>query len=402
MNSKERIFPLKGKIQHYSWGGYEFIPSLLDIENADRKPCAEYWMGAHPSASSEVNINGNTVSFHALIQQDPAKYITEDVFNRFGGLPYLFKVLDVKDMLSIQVHPTKEEALKGFEAEEAEGIPINAPHRNYKDKNHKPEVMVALGDFWLLHGFKSEAQLKETLNRVPAFNFLFPVFEQQGYFGLYKQVMELPQEKVNEILRPLVQDALKENRGSAKNEPAYWVNKLYAGQEIKDIDRGVFSIYFFNIMQVQPGEAVFQGAGIPHAYLEGQNVELMANSDNVLRGGLTTKHIDVPELLKHTTFEGVEPVVLKGTALSQAETLYPCPVEDFAISAIRLKAGESCQGSSYSAEICIVIEGKVSIGSPEPAFKKGEVFLVLPRTEYRLSAISETLIYKAFVPEINA
>lgn len=399
MDVKERILKLEGKVQHYAWGGYNYIPQLLGQENRDGKPYAEYWMGAHPSASSQVSVNGQNISLNQLITNDPATFITPEVFDKFGELPYLFKILDVKDMLSIQVHPSKEEAVKGFEAEEAAGIPINAPHRNYKDKNHKPEVMVALSEFWLLHGFKQEQDLKDTLSSIPEFNYLVPVFEQQGYYGLYKEVMELPQQEVDQLLLPLVQKELSKKDKLQKSKPGYWVNKLFKdGQELKNLDKGIFSIYFFNIVQVQPGEAVFQGAGIPHAYLEGQNVELMANSDNVLRGGLTPKHIDVPELLKHTTFEGVQPNILQGDEVNDYEKNYPCPVADFGISSIQLKAGQEYNGQGSSPEIYIIIDGSVHLDPGDRHYRKGEAFYVLPGTDFSITAKDASILYKAFVP----
>lgn len=395
---KERILKLTGRTQNYTWGGYDFIPELFGIEKEKNKPYAEYWMGAHPSASSIVELSGEKTALYALIKEQPETYLGKTVHEKFGELPYLFKVLDVRDMLSIQVHPTKEEAAKCYEAEEAAGIPLDAPHRNYKDKNHKPEIMVALSAFWLLHGFKPEVELKKTLAIVSELSFLLPVFESSGYKGLYKEVMEMPQQKVNETLMPLVQRELARKRYLKKEEPGYWVNKLYQdGQEIKDIDRGIFSIYFFNIVKVQPGEGIFQDAGIPHAYLDGQNIELMANSDNVLRGGLTPKHIDVPELLKHTKFEGVTPQVLIGEEINRNENNYACPVKDFGLSMIELKAGEWHQNKTYSGEIFLVLRGAV-VSEDEKRFAKGEAFFVMPETEFRLLAKENTIIYKAFVP----
>ena len=305
---KHKIFKLQGKVQHYAWGGFEFIPKLLGFENYERKPCAEYWMGAHPSASGQLETDDGLKSWYDLIKQDPLEHLSEKVYGKFGELPYLFKVLDVNEMLSIQVHPTREEAKKGFEKEEAAGIPVNASNRNYKDKNHKPEVMVALGEFWLLHGFKNEEYMLLTLESVPEFGFLRDVFLKDGYYGLYKTVMEMPQAEADDLLLPLIKRVMNEK--PAKNEPAFWVSKLYNEEAPdKNIDKGIFSIYFFNIVEMKEGEAIFQGAGVPHAYLEGQNIELMANSDNVLRGGLTPKHIDVPELLKHIVFEGINPKI---------------------------------------------------------------------------------------------
>jgi mannose-6-phosphate isomerase len=392
---KHKIFKLQGKVQHYSWGGYEFIPQLLGFENSEQKPCAEYWMGAHASASGVLETEEGSQPWYNLIQQEPIEHLGENVYEQFGELPYLLKVLDVREMLSIQVHPTKEEAKKGFEREEANGVPINAAHRNYKDKNHKPEVMVALGEFWLLHGFKKEEALQEVFEAVPEFNFLSKVFADAGYYGLYKMVMEMPQDEADNLLLSLVEREI--TTPHTKDEPGYWVSKLYGGVlPTSNVDKGIFSIYFFNIVQVKEGEAVFQGAGVPHAYLEGQNVELMANSDNVLRGGLTPKHIDVPELLKHIVFEGIEPNILTGEVSATGEIEYSLPVEDFGISAIKLENGREYVSKSKSAEVFLVMQGAAHCD--DITCKRGEVFVVLPGEEYTIRGIENVVIYKAFVP----
>jgi mannose-6-phosphate isomerase len=179
----KKLFRLVGKIQHYAWGGYNYIPQLLGTP-AGKEPSAEYWMGAHPSAPSAIHLNGDTLTLDQLISRQPAEVIGAPVWERFKELPYLFKVLDVREMLSIQVHPTKAEAEKGFARENAAGISLNAPHRNYKDANHKPEIMVALSEFWLLHGFLPEDKLANVLHTVPEFNSLKSVYEKEGYFGL--------------------------------------------------------------------------------------------------------------------------------------------------------------------------------------------------------------------------
>jgi mannose-6-phosphate isomerase len=161
----------------------------------------------------------------------------------------------------------------------------------------------------------------------------------------------------------------------------------------------IFSIYFFNIVKALPGEAVFQGAGIPHAYLEGQNVELMANSDNVLRGGLTPKHVDVPELLKHTIFEGTKVNMLGGDKINGGETVYPCPVPDFGLSKIELAPRQQLSGAATSFEIIVVMEGSLQItGTNTVEAHKGQALAILPGEEYTISAPLGTLAYKAFVP----
>jgi mannose-6-phosphate isomerase len=357
-------------------------------------------MGAHPSASSVLLDQSQEINLNQLIKEDPANTINQQVFDRFGELPYLFKVLDVKDMLSIQVHPTKAEAEKGFDAEEAAGIPISAPHRNYKDRNHKPEVMVALSDFWLLHGFRSAESLNKILEDVPEFNILIALYRRDGAQALYRFVMEMAQADINNMLLPLVKRELRRKQDGEldRSMPGWWVSKLFEGQtEIGDIDRGVFSIYFFNIVYIEKGGAIFQSAGIPHAYLEGQNMELMANSDNVLRGGLTPKHIDVPELMKHTSCDPVIPNVMKGNDLKNGEIVYPCPVPDFGISRLELN-GAGYSSTAVSLEILFVTEGGCVINNEMP-LKTGEAAAVLAGGQYTIESSGPCTIFKAFVPQ---
>ncbi|MBL7761596.1 MAG: mannose-6-phosphate isomerase, class I [Sediminibacterium sp.] len=400
MRFNERIFKIKGVVQHYAWGGYSFIPALLGEQNAAHQPCAEYWMGAHPSAPSVIQVGGEPLRLDQLFQSDLAGNLSQSVADRFGELPYLFKVLDVNDMLSIQVHPTKEEAEKGYDRENAAGIPLNAPHRNYKDRNHKPEVMVALSEFWLLHGFKSKAALEETLETTAELRLLQTLFKKEGTRALYQFVMEMDQVDVNILLAPLVKREIRRKQEGllAKDQPGWWVAKLYEGKDLNtDLDRGIFSIYFFNIVRVNPGEAVFQKAGVPHAYLEGQNIELMANSDNVLRGGLTPKHIDVSELMKHTSFEEVVPEVMKGLDAGQGEKIYPCPVPDFGISKISLSAGAAYEATAQTPETIIVTEGGALVNN-SLVLKRGEAMMVLPGTPYQIAASGNCTLFKAFVP----
>jgi mannose-6-phosphate isomerase len=400
MEIKNGVYKLKGKVLNYAWGGSAFLPEFLNIPNPEHKPFAEYWMGAHPLAPSELVTAEGNLSLYTLVRENPEQFLSAKTISRFGELPYLFKVQDVKDILSIQVHPNKEEAEKGFAREEAGGVPINAPNRNYKDKNHKPEVMVALSEFWLLHGFKANAAIAQTLENVPEFNILLPFFRKEGLSALYRFVMEMDQADVNVILTNLIKRELrKKNDGELTKEmPGWWVNKLFHDKkEFGDIDRAVFSLYFFNIVKVNPGEGVFQSAGIPHAYMEGQCVELMANSDNVLRAGLTPKHIDVPELMKHTVFESIVPNVMKGDAVLLGETIYPCPVPDFGIARIELPAGSDYETKANSLELLVVTEGGILVNN-SLVLKRGEAMAVMAGETYHIQASGHCTLFKAFVP----
>lgn len=399
----KKVFGLKGRVQHYAWGGQTYIPKLLGT-SSDHGPYAEYWLGAHVNAPALVLTEEGEIPLDAFLKTNAKVYLGETTFNRFGRLPFLFKVLDVHQMLSIQVHPSKIEAEKGFKRENELGIPLTALNRNYKDDNHKPEIMVALGEFWLLHGFLPKEDLFEVLHKNPEFTALTAIFLKDGYKGLYRYVMELPLVESDKILRPLVNRLIPlytENKLS-KSSPDYWAAKAVAEADQADhLDRGIFSIFFFNLIKVNKGEAVFQDAGVPHAYLEGQNIELMANSDNVLRGGLTPKHIDVPELLKHIVFEETKPEILKGSLEGNGiERTYKSPAPDFELSEINLYQNKPFKGKSNSVEIYILMEGEIVVREQETSLvlKKGESFLILAGAEYQISTSSHAVLYKATTP----
>jgi mannose-6-phosphate isomerase len=396
-------YQITGKVQHYAWGGYEFIPRFLHRSNPARQPFAEYWLGAHEKAPSEVSVDGQDKLLDKCIQADPDKYLGAATFRAFGRLPFLFKVLDVRDMLSIQVHPDKLEAEKGFARENAAGIPLDSPERNYKDDNHKPEMMVALSDFYLLHGFREPRSLRDELNKVKEMSFLCDLFDQKDYKGLYSHVMQMAAGQVKGVLTPLLTRLLPLYRAGklSKESPDFWAARAVdSGMTTLDApDRGIFSIYFFNLLHVRAGEGTFQGAGVPHAYLEGQNVELMANSDNVLRGGLTPKHVDVAELLKHIRFQGEAPGVLQGRSEGNGIFSYDSPVKDFALSKIEISEGNSIDYQSDSASIMLTISGGATASSaPGLRLERGSSVLLLPGEKMTLAAGEDTVIYTASVP----
>jgi mannose-6-phosphate isomerase len=416
MNKENKVFKLQGKVQSYAWGGSSYLPGLLSIPNADHRPFAEYWMGAHDNAPSLVLMenagtpgNGGApgekdIPLNRYIAERPADRLGSYSSDRFGRLPYLLKILDVKDMLSIQVHPTKRNAELEFAAENKKGIALGAPERNYKDDNHKPELMVALSEFWLLHGFKPEEELEEILLATPELTFLAPVFAKTGYQGLYKTVMEMPQAKVNEVLQPLLDRILPLYREDRlfRNEEHFWAARAATTYNVAGrTDRGIFSIYLFNLLNLHPGEAVFQDAGLPHAYLEGQNVEIMANSDNVLRGGLTPKHVDVPELLKHVRFEATHPRIITGDKGAGHITVYSTPAPDFELSKIDLLPGEVMTIKAHSAEIFIVTGGRLGVveqGGTPFGRKTGEAFVAFDQGKFELLAQEDTVVFRAAVP----
>lgn len=400
----KRVFSFKGQIQHYAWGGSNFIPNFLGLKT-DGKPYAEYWMGAHEKAPSFVDTGEGPIGLDVLIKKDPEKILGPKVNSEFGRLPYLFKVLDVKKMLSIQVHPIKSEARKGYLKENEKGIPLTAPNRNYKDDNHKPEIMVALGEFWLLHGFRERNMLTPILKEVPEWAILLSVFKEKGYKGLYRFVMELSEQDADTMLRPLMERLVplyKRNK-LLKSSPDYWAVRSFLGRPKEaPLDKGIFSIYFFNLVKVGKGDAVFQDAGIPHAYLEGQTLELMANSDNVLRGGLTEKHVDVDELLKHIQYKETIPEIIKGTLSdSEKERIYDCGARDFQMSSISLDTDDTLDLISKTVEIFLVMEGEVEVKEDKSVhhYQKGDSFLTISGANFKLSARKKAVLFKATTPD---
>jgi mannose-6-phosphate isomerase len=398
------IAGLTGTVKHYDWGGFSFIPSLLNIVNTEGKPYAEYWLGTHPQADCKVIVKGKPVAtLKDTIQSDPSGKLGDYVYHRFGALPYLLKTLDVKDMLSIQVHPTKKEAEKNFAEENKKRVPLTAPDRNYKDDNHKPELMLALGEFWLLHGFKPVKEMTTILQSIEELKFLLPVFEQSGYSGIYQKVMEMPQQEVNTALQPLLKRIIPLYTSGTlqKTREDFWAARAaLTFDHGENVDRGIFSIYLFNLVRVQRGQAIFQDAGVPHAYLEGQNVEIMASSDNVLRGGLTTKHIDVKELLKHVKCEPRVVDILDGDRMGNG-IVYKTPAPDFELSAYNLKAGDSISIQAATTEILLLVEGvcNVSSGNEIIDLKKGSPSAVIfPGHDIQLKAIETSLVFRAGVP----
>jgi mannose-6-phosphate isomerase len=403
MKEAKRLFYLEGVPQYYAWGGQSLIPSLVPSAKSGDKPVAEYWLGSHQSAPSLV-MDSEKSKLDRLVAADADKILGTPVAKKFGRLPYLLKLLDVKDMLSIQVHPSKIEAEKEFARENAAGIPISAPDRNYKDDNHKPELMVALSDFWLLHGFKSKEKLVQTLTVVPELNFLISTFESSGYEGLYKLVMSMPQQEVNKALQPLLNRVIPlYNAGKlAKHQEDFWAARaaqIFSQHE--NVDRGIFSIYFFNLLHLKKGEAIFQDAGVPHAYLEGQNVEIMANSDNVLRGGLTNKHIDVKELLKHVKFEATKVTIQSGKKIHDKELVFETAAPDFQLSVFNLNKKDQVSFTAATAEILLLTEGSVQLadGLNELLLEKGHpAAIIFSGGKVQGTALQNAVLFRASVP----
>jgi mannose-6-phosphate isomerase len=402
---QDGLFRLLGKTQNYAWGGNNYISQLIGFPPEAGKTYAEYWMGAHEDAPSLiVQANGTTATLGDVIKEQPEKLLGKSTYQKFGRLPYLFKILDVREMLSIQVHPTKAQAEIGFAKENELGIPLNSPSRNYKDDNHKPELEVALSDFWLLHGFQSKDLLQATLNEIPEFRSLIPVFMNEGYLGLYKHVMEMPLQESNAILAPVIDRVSQQyKRGELDmSSHDYWAAKAVEGSRSTDYDKGIFSIYFFNVVHLNPGQAVYQDAGVPHALLYGQALEIMSNSNNVVRGGLTPKYIDIPELIKLITFDSITPEIIELKQGPQPyEMIYETPSHEFVLSKMQLNRDNLYTNTAYSVDMLLMLDGVgiVETAHKEIPIKRGESAVIFSGENYHIKSISSpALIYRASIP----
>lgn len=340
------VVKIQGTAQHYVWGGSEFIPQLLCTDNQNQKPFAEYWLGIHPAGHARTENEGELLSHWLEVNQQ-------------APLAYLFKILDVRHMLSIQVHPTKAQAAEGFARENASGIPLDAANRNYKDANDKPELMLALSPFWLLHGLRSQTEIAQSLATKPYLAPLQQHLNEQGVAAAFKMALDARNADV-----VLMQSELKHHISSLpiltdKYETDFWLQRWL--KHNPNTMTGLLTLYFMNLVELQPGQAIFQPPGLLHAYLEGKNVELMANSDNVLRAGLTPKHIDVLELLKIGTLTPTNAAdyIITPQQTSPAETAYPTPFDEFELSEINLAA--PIQWQSHSTELLFCYHGDVAI-----------------------------------------
>lgn len=392
-----RVCKLKNTIQDYAWGSHTAIADLLNQKSPSDKPQAELWMGAHPKAPSMVAIGDDWCSLAEVIAESPEDVLGERVARRFDGrLPFLFKVLAAAEPLSIQAHPTIEQARRGFNRENERGIALDAPNRNYKDDNHKPEIICALTPFSAVNGFRRISEVVERFRRIAPEEFSNEIellAAQPNAAGLESFFSNLMTMRAERQARAVAQ-AVEFARAHRNEDPAWdWIVKLdakYAG------DVGVLSPILLNVVLLQPGEAMLLHAGRLHAYLDGLGMELMANSDNVLRGGLTPKHVDVPELLNVLKFEEIEIEVLS----PGPDGAYPSDVDEFRLSVIELNSGSSfASEDDRGVEIWICTEGdaRLTCAGDELAVVKGVSFVVPAAAEaYRIEG-SATL-WRASVP----
>ena len=376
---------LINSVQNYAWGSKTALTDLYGIANPNNLPMAELWMGAHPKSSSKIeDASGQARSLRDVIDGDKAALLGDKVAQRFGELPFLFKVLCADQPLSIQVHPNKQASEIGFAKENAAGIPLDAPERNYKDPNHKPELVFALTPFLAMNAFREFSEIISLLQPVAGANNAIAHFLEnpnaEALSQLFASLLNMQGEEKSHALA-----VLKAALDSQQGEP--WETIRLIAQFYPD-DSGLFSPLLLNVVKLNPGEAMFLFAETPHAYLQGVALEVMANSDNVLRAGLTPKYIDIPELVANVKFVAKPAAeLLTQPVKNGAELDFPIPVDDFAFSLHDLSADETAIAQE-SAAILFCVEGEATLhkDSERLVLKPGEsAFVAANESPVRVS-----------------
>jgi mannose-6-phosphate isomerase len=334
---------LRGAIRTYAWGSRTAIAEFTGRPVPAAHPEAELWLGAHPGDPAWLETDNGETSLLDTLVADPEGQLGLAVRARFGdALPFLVKVLAADEPLSLQAHPSAEQALEGYLREEQLGIPLTSPVRNYRDTSHKPELLIALQPFEALAGFRPAGRTAELLRALavsdldPFIELLNDQSEGDGLRALFTTWITAPQPDIDVLVPAVLEGAIHYVSSGATEFAAEAKTVLELGERYPG-DAGVLAALLLNRISLAPGEAIFVPAGNLHTYLRGVGLEVMANSDNVLRGGLTPKHVDVPELLRVLDFTPTPEAQLRvPTHRDGLALVYDTPAEEFAVSLLTL------------------------------------------------------------------
>ena len=383
-----RLLKLHTTVKNYAWGSPVWIPQLVGAANPAGEPWAELWMGVHPEGPSQAELDGALPFLGDLIQQNPRFYLGPRAAAAFETLPFLLKCIAAAQPLSIQAHPGLRQARLGWEKENQAGIPPRAANRNYRDPNHKPELLCALAPFRALCGFRSLEAIREILDR----------FSRPGTDGLPKPLAAALSgltaaptlrdfftalwEFSEETRSLLCAYTRRQGPALAKSHPVFAAEWRTAAQlaERYPKDPAIIAPFYLHLLDLAPGEAIFLPAGVLHAYLEGFGVEVMANSDNVLRGGLTAKQVDIQELLNIAHFTPFLPKILKAEMPEGGSfARFPAVCREFSLGILENQEGTAPLHLAGPA-IVLLIQGRVLLtqGTERLALGKGESAYIAP------------------------
>jgi mannose-6-phosphate isomerase len=401
---------LRGAIRTYAWGSRTAIAEFTGRPAPTAHPEAELWLGAHPGDPARLEGSDGEVSLLDAIAADPEGELGPAVQQRFGpALPFLVKVLAADEPLSLQAHPSAEQAVEGYQLEDRAGLPVNSPERNYRDRSHKPELLVALSDFQALAGFRPAARSAALMRAlaVPALDPFIALLADQsdsdGLRALFTTWITAPQPDIDALIPAVLEGAVGYIRSGAKEFADEARTILELGERYPG-DAGVLAALLLNRIALTPGEGIFLPAGNLHSYLHGVAMEVMANSDNVLRGGLTPKHVDVPELLRVLDFTPV-PDARVGTHREGIELVYDTPAAEFAASVLTLDGenlGHEVDAPSRhdGPQILVCTEGSVIVRAKadEVRLDRGEAaWVAADDGPIRLEASAPSKLFRATV-----
>lgn len=398
------MLSLTPPLQSYAWGSPRAIQDLLGLPIGGG-PVAEAWFGAHPSAPSVVQVDGGSVALDAFVAQQPDECLGADVVARFGPrLPYLLKLIAADAPLSLQVHPHVERAREGFDEEDRAGVPIDAAERSYRDTNHKPELVLALTPFEAMCGFRAPRRVVELLTGLdaePARRLRELLAQDPTPDGVRKAFVHLLQEPTRPTAEQVGQVAdacaARLTAGSSSPRADRTVVQL---QEAYPGDPGVVTSLLLNPVSLQPGEALFVPAGGVHAYLEGFGVEIMASSDNVLRAGLTRKHVNVPELLRCVDYVAAPPIRIAPEVFHGSTRVFYAPVDDFELSVTQVDDDEQHPLPGRGPRVLLCLDGVIrAVGASGSSLtlSRGEAAFV-PAGDGALTIAGRGRLVQADVP----
>ncbi|MGY4643142.1 mannose-6-phosphate isomerase, class I [Cellulomonas sp. URHB0016] len=359
------MYRLTPATHHDAWGSTTAIPDLLGLV-PDGRPVSEAWFGAHPSSPSVVAGSDGPEPLDAVVAADPHGTLGADVASRSGDrLPYLLKIIAAASPISLQVHPSVQRARAGYAAEDAAGVPIDAPQRSYRDLNHKPELVYALSRFDAMVGFRAPRRAAELLVGLDA-----PLAADLRDL----LVADPSPEGVRAAFEWLVSPGTRPGAGAVLEFAEACTKRLVDGSPSPRTDRtvnrlaaaypgdaGAVTSVLLNPVTLRTGEALFVPAGTVHSYLQGVAVEIMANSDNVLRAGLTTKHIDLPELLANLDSVAAPPIRIAPERVFTSTEIFYAPVDDFELSVTRLTDEGVATIPGRGPRVLLCLEGEVEV-----------------------------------------
>ncbi len=398
------MFRISHAVQSYAWGSTTAIPALLKLEPSSG-PVAEAWFGAHASAPSLRVGDDDGARLPDVIAADPPGVLGEDVRARFGAcLPYLLKIIAADRPLSLQVHPNVERARSGYAAEELAGVPFDAPHRNYRDRNHKPELVYALTRFEAVCGFRAPRRAAELLLGLdaPLAKELHDVLVARptaaGIEAAFTQLLR-PQTRPDARAVQEVVDACGARLEAGSPSPradrvVLRLAEAYPG------DPGVVTSLLLNPVTLHPGDSLFVPAGGVHAYLSGVGIEIMASSDNVLRAGLTPKHVDVDELLRNVDYVAAPPIRIAPERFHGATRVFYAPVDDFELSVTELRDDEVHPLPGRGPRVLLCLEGAIDVTNAAGeilSLSQGQAAFV-PASDGALTVRGEGRLVEADVP----